>query len=129
MYRGSSFLLQHTYTVHRRVVDLIFDPEFNLLWNTDFGACKSDGQHLGTIHDLIERVKAAYKPFVPQAGSAQPTDTLVTKIILGTFGSLPACDRYFIDGFKHMGQKYSYLNDSFVERILEFCTFGKSGLI
>jgi hypothetical protein len=45
----------------------------------------------------------------------------VTKIILGTFGCLPACDRYFIDGFKSASLRYSYLNTQFVERILHFC--------
>jgi len=58
----------------------------------------------------------------------QPTDTLVTKIILGTFGCLPACDRLFIVGFTREGFKYSYLNRKFVNRILQFCHDNSSGL-
>jgi hypothetical protein len=42
---------------------------------------------------------------------AQPTDTLVTKVILGTFGRLPAFDRYFADGLKSQGLRYSSLSD------------------
>lgn len=46
----------------------------------------------------------------------------MTKVLLGTFGCLPACDRYFIDGFKSAGFKYSYLNAGFIERLLAFCS-------
>jgi len=33
-----AFLLQHAYTVHRGVIDLIAGKCFDDLWNTDFGA-------------------------------------------------------------------------------------------
>ena len=119
MYRNS-FLLQHTYTVHRGVIDLIGDPRFTALWGADFGASKTDGQFVPTIRKLIDGVRHAYKPFAP-AGSAQPTDTLITKVILGTFGCLPACDRYFRDGFKSEGFNYSSVNKRFVECVLGYC--------
>ena len=45
----------------------------------------------------------------------------MTKTLLGTLGCLPACDRYFIDGFKASGFKYSYVNRSFVQRAISFC--------
>jgi len=121
MNRGSSFLLQHAYTVHRDVIDLVADARFDALWGMDFGAGEADGQLVPRVGELIVGVRQAYKTFAPATGSAQPTDTLITKVILVTFGCLPACDRYFIDGFKSEGLKYSYLNDKFVERILGFC--------
>lgn len=120
MYRGSSFLLQRAYTVHRGVIDLIAEKRFDDLWDADFGARETD-QFIPRVHELIKAVRQAYKAFAPATGSTQPTDTLVTKVILGTFGCLPACDRYFIDGFKREGFKYSYLNLNLVERILGFC--------
>jgi hypothetical protein len=73
------------------------------------------------IRQLIEGVRKAYEPFAPVTASAQPTDTLITKVVLGTFGCLPACDRYFIDGFKREKLKYSYLNDRFIRRVIGFC--------
>jgi hypothetical protein len=39
-----------------------------------------------------------------------PTDTLITKIMLGTVACSPACDRYFIAGFKAEGYAFSYFN-------------------
>jgi hypothetical protein len=121
MYRGSSFLLGYTYTVHRSVVELLDETRFQELWKTDFGASATDGRLIPRIHELIAAIRQAYKPFAPKNDSAQPTDTLITKVILGTFGCLPACDRLFIDGFKRAGFKYSYLNDNFVQRIFGFC--------
>ena len=64
---------------------------------------------------LVESVKAAYERF------GNPTDTLATKVLLGTVGCLPACDRFFIQGFKAQGYPYSCLNGPFVDRILPFC--------
>jgi len=121
MYRGSSFLLRHAYTIHRGTIELIVHPRFAPLWEIDFGAKTTDYEFVPTICDLINGIKQAYKPFAPASNSAQPTDTLVTKVILGTFACLPACDRYFLDGFKSEGFKFSRLDDEFVARLLTFC--------
>ncbi len=67
-------------------------------------------------------MRSSYKPF----GDA--SDTLVTKVLLGTLACLPACDRFFIDGFKRSGQRYSYVNPPFVERMVRFCTEFKQEL-
>ncbi len=121
MYRGSSFLLQHTYTVHRSVVDLIANRSYDGLWNVDFGASETHARLIPKIEELINAIRESYSAFVSSDESDQPTDTLITKIILGTFGCLPACDRYFVDGFKSRGFKYSHLNSRFIERALGFC--------
>jgi hypothetical protein len=128
MYRGSSFLLQHAYTIHLGVIDLLAAPRFSVLWDREFGASESDTELVPIILDAIDSVRTAYKPFAPTKDSQQPTDTLVTKVILGTFGCLPACDRYFINGFKDTGFSYSYLNGRFIERILEFSRINISKL-
>lgn len=115
MYRGSSFLLQRAYTVHLGVVEQLASPQFSVLWEKDVGSEAEDSQLVPIILAAVEAVREAYRPF------GEPTDTLVTKVILGTFACLPACDRFFIDGFKRWGFQYSYLNRRFVERVLGFC--------
>lgn len=115
MYRGSSFLLQHAYSVHLGVVDSLASPAFTPLWENDVGSKAEHASLAPTIGAAVEAVRQAYSLF------GQPTDTLVTKVLLGTLGCLPACDRFFIDGFKSKGFKYSYLNGKFFDRVLQYC--------
>jgi hypothetical protein len=115
MYRGSSFLLQHDYTVHLKVVESLKAPQFAPLWKKEFGKDTDSSALVSLVLAAAEAVRVAYAPF------GQPTDTLVTKVLLGTMGCLPACDRYFLFGFKSEGFSYSYLNKPFIERILDFC--------
>jgi hypothetical protein len=121
MYRGSSFLLQYTYTAHLGVIDELLSPRFSSLWKDEFGPTESGIKLLPVVVEAINAIREAYRPFAPTSEARQASDTLVTQILLGTFGCLPACDRYFIDGFKSEGLKYSYLNTAFIERVLHFC--------
>jgi hypothetical protein len=121
MYRGSGFLLQHAYTVHREVIDELVAPRFSALWEQEFGASDNDLKLVPIILEVIDAVRGAYRPFAPPAESRQASNTLVTKVILGTFGCLPACDRYFINGFKTAGFRYSSPNTKFIEQVLHFC--------
>ena len=120
MYRGSGFLLQHAYTIHRGVIDRLVAPQFSILWRREFGAGDDDSELVPVISDAIDAVRDAYRRVAPAAESRQASDTLVTKVLLGTFGCLPACDQYFIKGFRSDGFSYSYLNTKFLERILRF---------
>jgi hypothetical protein len=117
MYRGSSFLLQRGYTAHYGVIEKIFQPQFSSLWTREFGAADNDTDLIPIILEAVEVIRDAYRPV---AESREATDTLVTKVVLGTFGSLPACDRYFISGFKKAGFSCSALNTRFVTQLLAF---------
>lgn len=121
MYRGRGFLLQHDYTVHLGVIEQLVAPQFSALWKQEFGAGDNDSTLVPLILKAIDAIREAYRLFAPQAESRQASDTLVTKVLLGTFGCLPACDRYFIEGFKSSGFKYSYPDAAFVEQVLRFC--------
>lgn len=121
MYRGSSFLLNYTYTIHLSVIDTLFSAQFDRLWDPDFGSRTSDRGLTALILKAVLAIREAYRPFAPSAESRQASDTLVTKIMLATLGCLPACDRFFINGFTKSGYKYSYVNENFVTRILEIC--------
>jgi hypothetical protein len=121
MYRGSSCLLQYGYTVHRGVIDLFVAPRFCALRKREFGAADEDTKLVQLILEAASGIRETYRPFAPQSESRQASDTLVTKVILGTFGCLPACDRYFIGGWRSSGLEYSYVNSRFIERVLGFC--------
>ena len=115
MYRGSSFLLRRTYTAHMPVIGVLASPRFSNLWQRDVGTRDVDVELTVMIMALMESVKIAYERF------GKPTDTLATKVLLGTAGCLPACDRFFIKGFRAQGFPYSCVNGRFVDRILRFC--------
>lgn len=115
MYRGSSFLLLHDYVIHESVIERLASTEFDQLWKIEIGSEPSDQRLVELILAAVNSVKESYRPY----GDA--TDTLATNVLLGTLACLPACDRYFIEGFKKSGRQYSYLNSRFVERIIEFC--------
>ena len=51
----------------------------------------------------MEEVKRAYEPAALDIGKKPPTPTLVTKLILGTFGCVPACDEFFDIGSVQVG--------------------------
>lgn len=121
MYRGSSFLLNYTYTVHLGVVDTLFSSQFDSLWDPDLGSRDSDRELTTLILKAAVSIREAYRPFTPPSESRQASDTLVTKIMLATLGCLPACDRFFIGGFTQSGQKYSYVNENFITRVLIIC--------
>src|ERR1700722_8790341 len=87
MYRVSSFLLQCDYTVHKPTVEALISERFSALWELEIGADPSDEKYVGLILQAVDAVRSSYRPF----GIA--SDTLVTKVLLGTLACLPACDR------------------------------------
>jgi hypothetical protein len=115
MYRNS-FLLNYTYTVHLDVVDCLASQAFAALWEADVGSEPEHDELAETILSAITAIREAYCSY------GAPTDALVTKVLLGTLGCLPACDRFFIDGFRRSGFQYAYLNNRFIDRVLQFCT-------
>jgi hypothetical protein len=114
MYRGSSFLLKHSYTVHREIVDLLITPQSAPLWDNDV-VLEENAQRVQAIVEVADAIKTTYHRF------GKASDTLVTKILLGTTACIPACDRYFISGFRDAGFKYSSVNHQFINLVFRFC--------
>ncbi len=99
MYRGSSGLLWKDYKIHNKAVEIILKyPE---LKSQNIGLINID-RILQLRNELIEFYSSVHfyngKNSLPN--KVTPTDTLLSKIILGTTGALPAFDRYFNIGFK-----------------------------
>ena len=120
MYRGSSFLLWKDYLIHKDVVK-------KLLKNKDIQRLNFSSVHdadIKRIVDLSEWIKQWYRSNIKtvngEARTVNATDTLVTKILLGTLGCIPAYDRYFIDGMRKSGIGYSKLSTSNLKSIVEY---------
>ena len=101
MYRGSCFILQKDYKVHTPIVEEILKPEYNCLFGiacTDLrepevqerlkNVSDNIANHFGPIRDEVAGRKVA--------SSVSPV--LITKILMGTLGCVPAYDRFFQDG-------------------------------
>ena len=122
MYRGSSFLLRRDYSIHLDAVATLLRPEYEWLWCATFDDADDDENTARLICSLSGALKAAYRQHIADENARRrnPTDTLITKILLGTVGCTPACDRYFIKGFRHRGLPYSQFNSSFLRQVFRF---------
>jgi len=119
MYRGSSFLLQKDYKVLSPIVEKILKPEYDCL----FGLACTDVRNRDVwaqLKKLSDCISAHFQPIRDEvagrkvASSVSPV--LITKILMGTLGCVPAYDRFFEEGAKYLDlEKKSYNEDSLLE--------------
>ena len=110
MYRGSTFLLQKSVKIYEPLIKYIASKECDV-WDIDVDNYTNDN-----INKLIEcgkKVKEKVKELDDTTKKA--TETLVTKIMLGVFGSVPAFDGYF-----KQGSNLGTFNENSLKRIKEF---------
>lgn len=131
MYRGSSFLLQTDYTVHKEAIKIIA-TYFNLC---DINIAKWDEKLTNKLFKLVEKLNKHYNKIrskVKNQNNPYETDkidisdTLITKILLGTLGITPAYDRYFTDGLKLCKRTTNKslsatFNEKGFNKLIEFC--------
>lgn len=93
MYRGSSFLLQTDYTVHKEAIKILKDA-YVLTDN------KISNWDIDLLFGVVDRLKEYYRDIKNKFKDSKNdiTDTLLTKILMGTLGITPAYDRFFIKG-------------------------------
>ena len=123
MYRGSSFLLQKDYKVLLPVVEEVLKPEYDCL----FGVACADLREPEVqvrFTKLYDCIADYFNPIREEiAGRAVTTPVspvLITKILMGTLGCVPAYDRFFQDGVathKVTTQEYSLKS---VLRLVDF---------
>lgn len=123
MYRGSCFLLQKDYKVLSPIVEEILKPEYDCL----FGLACADVREpevqlmLETVYDYIaDHFDPIREEIAGRKVTTPVSPVLITKILMGTLGCVPAYDRFFQDGvakYKVTTQEYS-LNS--VLRLVDF---------
>lgn len=126
MYRGSSFLTRYDYTAHLPVIDLLVEPRFKTLWQQEFGTNDDDTVALRQmLCELIGELQRSYGSLAKRAKKKTATDTLITKVLLGTISCIPACDKYFKAGLRKAGFTCPSLKtdrgvERFIGQLLEF---------
>ena len=113
MYRGSSFLLQKDYKVLSPIVSEVLKPEYDCL----FGVACVDlrepeiQERLTNVYAYIAKhFRLIRKEVAGREVASSVSPVLVTKILMGTLGCVPAYDRFFQDGvatYKVTTQEYS----------------------
>lgn len=123
MYRGSSFLLQKDYRVHIPVVKELLSEKYVPLVGiacSDFH--KEDNQKLLKEVNayLVEYYDVIRNSVKEQEVKNKLSDTLITKILMGTLGCVPAYDRYFVAGIKTCGVAAGNYNMKSVMKLVDF---------
>jgi len=93
MYRGSTFLLQKSVKIFEPLIKYIASDECDV-WGIDVD--EYTDENINKLITCGERIVEELKIREKQKN----TDTLVTKIMLGVFGNVPAFDSYFRSGSK-----------------------------
>lgn len=89
MYRGSSFILQYDYKIHNGAIKIILKKKYDILQDIQFSDV---GKNIDVIFNLANELKKYYKTF--KLNKKEITDVLITKIMMGTLGCVPAYDTY-----------------------------------
>lgn len=113
MYRGSCFIFHKDYKVLVPVVEEVLKPEYDCL----FGVACADLRE-SEVQDRLEKLRDYIADYFGPirdevagrevASSVSPV--LITKILMGTLGCVPAYDRFFQDGvatYKVTTREYS----------------------
>ena len=119
MYRGSCFILQKDYKVHTPIVEEILKPEYNCLFGLACADLRNDDVW-EQYTKLYDKIDAYFDPIREKVAgrkvASNVSPVLITKILMGTLGCVPAYDRFFEEGAKYLGlEKKSYNEDSLLE--------------
>ncbi|WP_302940104.1 hypothetical protein [uncultured Ruminococcus sp.] len=123
MYRGSSFLLQKDYKVHIPVVKELLSEKYDVLAGIKCVSFreKSNQQLLLDINSFLgqyyDKIRREVKE---QELKNQLSFTLITKILMGTLGCVPAYDRYFIAGIKNQKVATGNYNLKSIMQLVDF---------
>lgn len=121
MLRGSSFLLQKDYKVHTEIVKELYKPEYNNLWDLKCTDLKAS-ENMDNLFKLIARLQSIYdeqRRGVKEV-STDISNILVTKVLLGTMGCLPAYDEYFKRGVGEYNVATQQLGKSSVMHLVDY---------
>jgi hypothetical protein len=122
MFRGAAFLLQKDYRIHLDVVHLILNERYHILRSSYIRNIAHD-EYIIRIFELSESIAEIYRKkttdFENESGR-NASDTLITKILLGVFGCVPAYDRYFKEGLRLTRIASGQYNPNSISQLLKF---------
>lgn len=131
MYRGSTFLLNKNYTINKKIVEEILkfkqnnknylEEYYKIVEKKQLEVFIQDVNFFNEIVNLGNIISKAYEQ---NNVSENVTDTLRTKIIMGTLGITPAYDNFFKDTLKELIKEKDNaknINNKFNSMSIQFC--------
>ena len=111
MYRGSSFALKYDYNIYDEIIDILFDKDYYDLWDLGIDDLQNENTLvcIKSLGNTINEKLSTYRNFSKNKSILNDTEeddkqdsevsqTLVTKILLGTICCSPAYDTFFKSG-------------------------------
>lgn len=123
MYRGSSFLLQKDYRIHIPVVKELLNEKYDALAGIECTAFRKESnkkllQEINVfLEEYYDKIRREVKE---QKIKSQLSYTLITKILMGALGCVPAYDRYFIAGIKNQKVATGNYNIQSIMQLVDF---------
>ena len=122
MYRGSSFLLQHSVKHFQQIIEYI-NIQDKTVWEIDVDNYTKENM------ETIIKIYQDIKKLLILKGNADLT--LVTKVLLGVFGFIPAFDSYFCDTFRILSNEkcgFRRVNEKSLSFIRDFYLDNKNSI-
>lgn len=102
----NSFLNEYSHEIHKAAIQLIYDHRWDSLWDINYATLtQTQAKCIQTLATELEDTYIHY----------QLTDTLKTKILLGTIACVPAYDRFFVCALRHSMNKTNLCAESLLE--------------
>ena len=123
MYRGSSFLLQKDYKVLVPVVEKILKPEYDCLFGlacTDWRNDDVQTQLTNVYNDIANDFGPVRNQVAGREVPSPVSPVLITKILMGTLGCVPAYDRFFGIGAKYLGLEKDTYQEKSLRELVDF---------
>lgn len=125
MYRGSSDLLWKDYKIYKDIIKVLIDEDYDSIWDINILDFSDESQQIKSIFKLRDTLKMTFRNIMKEVNGKQKkfnaSDTLITKILMGTLGCVPAYDRLFKNGCKKAGVKpYSNFSKKSYLQLVKF---------
>lgn len=131
MYRGSSGLLQKNHRIHKGAVDIVFsNANQKLKCNETKEIKKENIKDILSVKDELAKYytqdRFKFTRGAEEKKCISPTDTLLSKIMLGTLGCVPAYDRYFKTGLKKEKMQHTGFTEASLIELFDFIDKNKN---
>ena len=121
MYRGSSFLLRRDYKIHEQAVKEILKKEYDVLLGIECCELEKNLDLLNKLYRELEKYYCSVRNEIKEIEvHNNVSSTLLTKILMGTLGCVPAYDRFFISGVKNQGVTTGNYNVHSLRKLAKF---------